>query len=314
MRDNVTGITQLGNGHINDTFLAEAEGGKYVLQRIHKGMDTGKLRFDHELYSQVCRDHDWGCPLWIRDIDGEYFFTDENFRNWRCYPYIEGDIPKPPLDWDMLFSCGQGLAKMHDILSRLPKPPKAVFPSLHDLPRYYNVYRSILQSGNALDDKRDEETEQMIADRIDRYLSCEDKYIAVIHGDAKLSNMLFTNGTVTGFIDYDTVMTGSVTGEIADCIRSACVTEGSFDKNAAGTLISGYLSGSPGHNTSAGDTDSFIRNIYSSFNKICLELALRYYTDVISGGEYFREKYEGYRMKRVRELISVCRGIDREYR
>ena len=109
--------------------------------------------------------------------------------------------------------------------------------------------------------------------------------------------MLFREEKVVGFLDWDTVMEGSVSEEIADCIRSACIKDGKLDIRAAKALIEGYIS--------ASGTDEMITDLVpGAFDKICFELALRYYTDAISENKHFKEKYPGYRLKRAKELLQ----------
>lgn len=315
----------LEEGHINDTYLVKTGSRKYVLQRLQRKMPPERLINNYKLYAPVFEAHGFLYPKWLRDEAGEYFHTDGKGDRWRMYPYIEGEVLHAPLTREQLLACGQGLARVHRLLSELSGTPQAVYPILHDIDYYYECYRELLKSGDIIEENRDPSVEAQLAERIGPFLSrradCSEGAreegtalkenitpaddIAIIHGDAKLSNMLFRNGQVVGMLDLDTVMAGSVTEELADCIRSCCESRGSFDREAAEFLAEGYRRGETADVLAEGYQTGAASHLPQAFNKIHLELALRYYTDAISKEKHFKEKYPGYRLTRVRELLGI---------
>ncbi|MBO4696321.1 MAG: aminoglycoside phosphotransferase family protein [Lachnospiraceae bacterium] len=343
----VTETEAVSEGHINDTYFVRTAAGRYVLQRLQPKMDPEKLRFNFELYSKICESAGWAYPKWMRCKDGTYFHTDSFGRRWRMYPYIEAETLKAPLTKEQLFACGKGLAILHGFLQELPAEPKPVYPMLHDLGVYYERYRTTLSGNNLCEKNRVPEIEEQIQQGIARFLPCghmaerkaaenddnppktagrEDiqpgaaaNNVRIIHGDAKLSNILFRNGAVIGMLDWDTVMAGSASEELADCIRSCCVNRGTFDREAAEVIVEGYRNGmaesaenglsetvkSVTGMIETGEPKSVVSDLPRAFDKINFELALRYYTDVISKDKTFKEKYPGYRLTRVRELLGV---------
>ncbi|MBO4399777.1 MAG: phosphotransferase [Lachnospiraceae bacterium] len=300
----VTEIEAVTEGHINDTFLMKTPAGRYVLQRLQPKMDPAKLLYNYGLSSAACEAAGWAYPKWMPCRYGEYFHTDAEGQRWRMYPYIEAETLQAPLTKERLFACGEGLARLHGILRNLPASPKPVYPILHDLGAYYERYCATLSGDNLCEESRVPEIEERIREGIDRFLTtnvmenADSADIRVIHGDAKLSNILFRDGEVIGMLDWDTVMTGSVSEELADCIRSCCVNRGAFDREAADVLSAGYRSGMP-------EAEAAVSHLPRAFDKINFELALRYYTDAISKEKIFKERYPGYRLERVRELLGV---------
>ena len=307
----VTETESIYGGHINDTFSVKTPAGCFILQRLQPKMDPVKLLYNYELYSDVCELHHFAYPKWMRCRNGGYFHTDEEGFRWRMYPYIEAETLQAPLSSEQLSACGRGLAGLHRMLLDIPIEPKPVYPILHDLEAYYKRYLAILSEDHC-EQSRDAATEEQIRERIGQFLKddedpcpADDRKIfakkgdiRVIHGDAKLSNILFRNGKVAGMLDWDTVMTGTASEELADCIRSCCVNRGTFDREAAKKLADGYLSEMP-------DAEEIVSHLPRSFDKINFELALRYYTDAISKEKHFKERYPGYRLERVRELLGV---------
>jgi Ser/Thr protein kinase RdoA (MazF antagonist) len=290
-------ISSNSSGLINDTFLVSAAGKMYVVQRLNRNMNADFLEFNYGLYSKACEENNWLYPKWIKDSEGEYFYTDSDDDKWRMYPFISCEILEKPLSKERLFSLGQGLARMHEIFDSIDDKPKAVYPMLHDLSHYYDEYNRVLSETK---EERDEELEKKIDDKIDAMLNVQLDTSSVIHADTKLSNILFCNGKVVGSIDMDTIMPGSILEDIADCIRSSCVYSGRFDKEAAEQIIKGY--------ESLSSKKEVEKDLPRVFEKICFELALRYFTDSISEIKYFKEIYPGYSRERAKSLLNILWG------
>ena len=296
--EDISAVTPVLGGNINDTYLIEASSGRYVLQRLQKKMDAGKLEYNYKLYSPACDAEGILYPKWLCLREGGFFFTDKEGCNWRMYTYLDGDILSAPLSAEQCYACGYGLGRLHKVLKSLPEKPKAVYPHLHDIGYYYEQYLSVLNGGNLCEENIDKDIEETIRRMMPKITSGTESEESIIHGDAKISNILFRNGKVVGFLDWDTVMTGSVNEEIADCIRSCCISGNTLDKAAFHALTEGYRDSS----CSGEDIQD---KVAASFEKICFELALRYYTDAISREKHFKEKYPGYRVTRAKELIKL---------
>ena len=294
----IISATPFSGGNINDTYLIESPSGRYVLQRLQKKMDCSKLQFNYKLYSKVCESEGILYPKWLSLREGGFFFTDKEGCDWRMYVYLEGDVLSVPLSEEQCYACGYGLGRLHKVLNGLPDKPMAVYPHLHDIDYYYGQYVDALSGKNLCEESRDKIIEETIRTMMPKVSSVPDAGESVIHGDAKISNILFQNGKVTGFLDWDTLMTGSVNEEIADCIRSCCVSDNTLDNAAFRALINGYRDAS-------GAGEDITDKVAASFEKICFELALRYYTDAISDENHFKEKYPGYRVTRAKELIEL---------
>ena len=297
IRPEVRLISSNSKGLINDTFLVGAEGKMYVVQRLNRNMNAEFLEFNYGLYSKACEENNWLYPKWIKDSEGECFYTDSDDDKWRMYPFISCEILEKPLSKERLFSLGQGLARMHAVFDSIDDKPKAVYPKLHELSYYYDEYKRVISETK---EEHDEELEKIIDDKIDAMLDVKLDTSSVIHADTKLSNILFCNGKVVGSIDMDTIMPGSVLEDIADCVRSSCVYSGRFDKEAAEQIIKGY--------ESISSKKEIEEKLPRVFEKICFELALRYYTDSVSETKYFKEIYPGYSRERAKSLLNILWG------
>lgn len=305
--EKVLSVVPLEEGHINDTYIVKTQDKKYVLQCVQRSMDAAKLKYNYDLYSVSCDRKNWLYPKFIKTYEGSYFHKDDKENDWRMYEYIEADVLNAPLYKDELFACGEGLAEMHDILNSVSGKPEAVYPHFHNLDYYYKRYCESIKEIESAPSKdyilyRDESIEKEIERKAERFLKLKFEESYIIHGDPKISNFLFRNGRVAGFLDFDTVMCGSIFEDIADCIRSCCVSGNKFDKNSADTLIEGY---EKGLSVSRININCDMKRINDAFEKICFELALRYYTDVISKEKIFKEKYPGYLLERAKNLNEI---------
>ena len=295
--DKILDINPLGNGHINDTFLVKTMARDYVIQKVPKDINISHLEYNINLYSEVMDKCGLLYPKWIRNKDGNFYQLDENDGAWRMYPYIECDAISQPLSKAMLYSLGQGLAKLHSAFREITKDPIPVYPHLHDLRFYYQKYKRLLgEDGRALQERMMVEQIESLSDG---FLSADERRQSIIHADTKLTNVLFKDGQVIGFIDFDTIMPGPATFDIADAIRSCCVQNGKVDKEAKDSLVEGYLS-----LTDAGEAQELTDHLQQDYNRLCFELALRYYIDVISGENYFKDKDRTYKLERVRTLLD----------
>ena len=223
-------VTPFGDGHINDTFRVVTDGeGTFICQRIRKAMNPAALEHNYLLCSRAFEEAGMPYPNWLRTREGKYFHTDPEGDHWRMYPMIEGGVLELPLSEDALFACGQGLARMHQVLQTLPGTPVAVYPMLHDLSHYAKRYQGILEDGAFYEEQRDGALEEELRLGLNAMLSLKVDKTRMIHGDPKLANILFQDGKVKTLIDLDTVMQGSLLEDVADCIRSCCAKDGRTD-------------------------------------------------------------------------------------
>ena len=295
----VTDIRPLGAGHINESFLVETDTVSYVLQCLNSSLyadHLAELEDNYLQYRMACeragvRPGEWICPEWLKTRDSLFFHTDAGKKIWRLYRFIPGDDPEPGEP----FIAGAGLGKIHKILRACDSTGvKPIHPDLHDLKAYYDKYL-------AVDDvqERESELDKVISDNIGKMLDITVPADAVIHGDAKISNMIMQEGKVIGFIDLDTLMPGSVYDDLADCVRSCCMRDnGEIDREAADKLLDGYETG-------AGmKLSSDMRKIaHKNVLKNRFMLGLRYYTDHLTGNRYFAESYPGQNLQKAKRLL-----------
>ena len=303
----IEAVEPISGGHINKSFLVTA-GERFVLQRLNPALYADcpdALENNYGQYRQACGSPEgdigkWHCPEWMRNRDGGYFYRDPDGNIWRMYRFLPSDrdpkAPGPdPSNYDP-YAVGIGLGKLHRIMKRCEGIIGiAQNTRLYDLSYHYNRYR--MQEDSPM--PRVEEFDRQIEDGIDAMLHIIVPGGSVIHGDAKVGNMIFENGEVVGFVDLDTIMPGSVFDDLADCIRSCCFDEdGQFDHERAAGLISGY---SKGADTTF--TDDAVKLLGQVIARNRFMLGMRYYTDYLSGEGYFADLDPNRKLERACELL-----------
>ncbi len=296
--DRVIDMSLLGEGHINDTYIVKTKESDYVLQRIQKEMNISHLEHNYALYSEVLDREGLIYPKWMKTMDGSYYYIDEEEYAWRMYPYTQSDRINTPLTKEILYAYGKGLARLHNAFQSIEGDVKPLYPHLHDLKFYHQKYTQIITSDDKKSSFRELQVESRIKTLSEIYLSSDEVSNTIIHADTKLSNVLFKDGQVIGFLDFDTVMQGPVTLDIADAIRSCCIQNGKIDKEAANYLVEGYISISDVRRV-----EDVKNNLWHDFNKLCFELSLRYYIDAVSGENHFKDKEPAYKLERAKALL-----------
>lgn len=306
--EHIDNICDLTGGHINHSLLVTAGGDRYVLQCLNPDIfadHLSDLESNYILYRTACEQSnagsgshlsEWYCPEWIPDRKGQYFCADEEGRIFRLYRYIEGDRTAAGSETDA-YEAGVGLGKMIKILRKCDKSRiRALFPHLHDPDHHYREFLSIEDTVN----DREPLLDKIISEHIDEMRKVAPPLKEVIHGDAKLGNMIFRNGKVVGLVDLDTLMYGSVYDDIADCMRSCCMSRDYvLISDRADMLLRGLQEGAD--ITFTTEENSLILN---NLKKNCFILGLRYYTDHLTGNKYFTEAHPGDNISKSYRLLQ----------
>ncbi len=293
-------IRELDAGHINRTFLVTA-GDKFILQCLNNNLYSTHLTELENNYRQYIKAWrscsgelcEWQCPEWIKSRENKYFFIDDDGRIWRLYYYIQGDVYNGDNGPDPA-EAGMGLGRLHRILMECPAGSvNGIFRHLHDLDHYYREYRMQDQSKYP----RDSGLDSIISGCYEDFERITVPEGNIIHGDAKIGNMIFNNGKVTGFIDLDTLTDGSCFDDMADCLRSLGADN---DEEKISRFIKGYEAG-----RDAVLTDNTVELLILNCRRIRFILGIRYYTDYLAGNVYFRENHPGENLEKARRNIKL---------
>ena len=279
----VTGISEVGTGHINRTFLVTCGGQRYVLQSLNREV----FRSPETVMANIAQVEqafsgsiDVTVPHFLT-CDGRNYASDCD-EIWRMYAYCES----APCD-EPLFRTGFAYGRFIRIMSSSRAQIEPVISSFHDLGGYLGKLRTVCPEGDI---------PPLLTETAKRLKSCfEGVPVRIIHGDAKTDNIIV--GETCTVLDLDTVMTSYAALDYGDLVRSVC--GGDFSAERVGKVTRGFVEG-------AGDllTARERETLYFGVLWVVCELAVRYLTDFYSPVRYFHGRTREQCLVRSKELIS----------
>ena len=326
LNSKVLKIDFIESGLINKTYIIEhlsnGKKSKFILQCLSNVFESHEIvNFNHQLITdhiknKLKKDYPyldnqrWEVPSLIGCESNNLFLLLFDSYFWRAMVYIDDTFSFDILeDKIMAYQTGIGLAKFHLICSDIDFTKlRTSIKNFHNTKHYIDQFNIILKDYNfiELDDKVNKRVQNLISN-----LSSHIEYVefilrnlkqkliplSVIHGDPKLSNFLFDSQYkyVVSLIDLDTVSTGYLLTDMADCIRSICNLAGEdpdniynvyFDINSCKNFLKGYFSFlNP-------KGDSCFELLPEFIYLIIVELAIRFLNDFLQSNKHFKIKYQ----------------------
>ena len=317
----VAGLEPLGNGLINDTFLAQTPDQPFVLQKINRQvfprpeLIMQNLAVLNEHFTGLDTDIGLVIPALLKAADGQLFFIDGQGDYWRAWSYIGNtDCLETFRDLSDAGQVGAALGRFHRLCFGLDTGLfHDTLPGFHITPGYYAHYLEVKARSPVADD---EECSHFIREHQSISNDLEHARMQgllsekIIHGDPKLNNFLFDKASrkVVSLIDLDTVKPGLLHYDIGDCLRSCCHVEGSneFDLDICRAVLSSYVEQMADLLTPH-DFDL----LYPAIRLIPFELGLRFYTDYLDGNRYFKVNEPEQNLIRARAQFLLCASIIR---
>jgi Ser/Thr protein kinase RdoA (MazF antagonist) len=299
----------LGRGNINDTFLVRTKNQSLVLQRINgQVFPDPQILIDNlqyltrHLQSQPNTSaRRWEDPMLIPAGDGSPAVQDSKGALWRALSYIPDSIGFTHTDTLLQAEqTGWALGHFHKRLVGLDLGKMQIpLPGFHSLPEYLRQYKQAVTK-HVKKSSADIQLCMEIINRehkgaliLEHALATGKIQQNIIHGDPKIGNVLFDRKSrlAISLIDLDTVGPGLLQHDIGDCLRSVCNSGGetgnpsqvSFDLKRCEVALRGYFQ-------EAGQLLNPIARglIYDGIKTITFELGLRFFTDYLQGGIYFK--------------------------
>ncbi|MFZ2406344.1 MAG: aminoglycoside phosphotransferase family protein, partial [Methylobacter sp.] len=196
----VTGITPLGNGLINDTYLVTTPSSRFVLQRINRTVFAAPEQIMANLTTlnrHLAQKSGAPVKLQIPEIlktrDNDTLYRDQNGDCWRALSFIANTESIETIDTiGDAEQVGFALGHFHRLTSDLdPSLLHDTLPGFHITPEYLKRYHQVRQQLASQEDR-------YCAGFIARFQSIADDLEAakqqgllplrVIHGDPKLNN------------------------------------------------------------------------------------------------------------------------------
>tara|TARA_Y100001968_G_scaffold315573_1_gene342323 strand:+ start:105 stop:1289 length:1185 start_codon:yes stop_codon:yes gene_type:complete len=353
----ITSIKEISSGNINETYLVKTQTyanqteniHNYVLQKINidvfndldyliSNMNKLQVHLENKFLAKGLEGLDskfknWQLLKYVRLGDSISLFLEHNDNFWRAFNFIQGLQLSSCIENDLIAeSLGLGIGFFHSLLLDLPSSEiSVIIEDFHNTSKYLDVFDNTingLDSKNITSPKLDKRINQLLS-LIEIYrdrMSCleiaksnNEIIERLVHGDPKLSNVLFDKNTLypISVIDLDTVQPDLINYDIGDLLRSACnlageepsiINDVDFNLDVYKRTLSGYLS-IMGNKL----TEAEYYYIPSSIMVVTFQLGLRFLLDYFIGNIYFKTQYNSQNLFRAEVQFRLLKSIDQKY-
>ena len=242
---------------------------------------------------------------------------------WRVFPFLSGTYSTLfPTSVEEVRKAAATIGEWHTFLKDLP--PLQIRPAI---PAFFDVEKRWKQwenaCANALPDRLEPAATAIVEleshrGLVDRFLDLQKENILplrVLHGDPKLSNLLFDNHSheVRALIDWDTVQPGWIVFDFGDMVRAytnpCAEDEPDPEKTTVHrpyleALLEGFLS-----QTEAWLTPSERQHLFLGAQWVIWVQALRFLADYLSGDRYYQVQYEDHNLVRAKNQLKLLESF-----
>lgn len=330
-------IKPFGNGLINSTFSVCILNSKsdFILQKINHQIfkdidllqDNIKRITDHirlKLTQEGETDIYRKTLTLIPTKDGKlYYFDGESY--WRLTLKIEDSVTCDIVNSQYAYYAGVSFGKFQAMLSDIPGEPLGeTIPNFHNMEYRLTQFREAVKSNAANRLATVIGLVQEVEYRAYEMCKCERLFREgklpkrINHCDTKVNNLLFDNeGNVLCVIDLDTAMSGFVTSDFGDFMRTAANTgkEDDADLSKVSFDLDIFKSYSRGYLESA---KSFLTPLEIELLPFGAKLLtymqfVRFLTDYLNGDTYYKIDYESHNLIRSVAQLKLLQSIENKY-
>lgn len=269
----ISRIEVLKSGRINKTYYVKSiHNNEFIVQTLHK-MWGKSLMEDINVVTIYLSKKGWDCPQLLRSRQGD-MFCEVNGNLWRVYTYVKGNsFPQWHIDKNLHKDIGSALGLLHRDLRLLDYKPRHILEGFHEKDFY-------IKKAISIDTHRYPRRLQDIYDdtitNMEKYGSSFSGKKQMIHGDPRIENILCMGKPPHFvFLDYDTLMIGSVYTDIGDCLRSLMLVSDNLDFKK---IITEFLLG---YNAVNKESKILHSSSLHAVKYVTLELCLRFMIDSV---------------------------------
>ena len=309
-------------GLINTTFVVSSQAEKYILQKINNSIFSNPKELMQNIYltTNYLKNVGYKTLDIIKSKEGQLYVVHKK-EYWRLFRFIESQTVRKVDNIRIVSESAHELAIFHKKLNDFP------INNLYDtIPDFHNTVVIFQKFQDVLRNTPKYLLEQCLK-QINYILSKEkDCHIIqnllkqnkiplrVCHNDPKISNFLFdVELNSICLIDFDTLMPGTLLTDIADAIRTICVSEDEeeydlkklhFKYDYFEKFIRSYLE------VNRRNLNNYeINNIIKSIELIFLEQGIRFLTDYLSKNIYFKVSYENQNLVRAKNQLYLSAEV-----
>ncbi|MBT4856679.1 phosphotransferase [Candidatus Uhrbacteria bacterium] len=297
-------VTKVSDGLIHQTYKVESMAGDFILQRLHPLLGTSEIGQDFFAVTTHLNNEGFPAPEAVLGMGGEVLVNDGEY-NWRMQTYIDGRTYSKLDNPYVAKEAGAIYGRLHKSLASMDYEFQSEL-KLHETEKIFAEFQEVIGNWGG-----DIGLKESVRDEVDFILEHLPKQFLpsglpqrVIHGDPKISNILFKGGEAVGVIDLDTCNNHTVLVDVGDAFRSWCGRDEDDSQNAFNLEL--FEAGWLGYIGTAGDflTDEERSLVPRAISCITLELAARFLKDVFDDS-YFGWDAERYASRREHNLARV---------
>ena len=326
-------VESYGNGHINDTYIADSEP-KYILQRINHAIFKnpeqvmsnilGVTEFLREKIIAEGGDPNRETLTVIKTVDGKSYYKTEDGNYFRMYNYVEDAVSYEAVESpEQFYQAARAFGKFQNMLSDYPAEKLYdTIPFFHDTVKRFGDFRKAVADDLA-------GRVATVQKEIDFVLAREADAVVVVnaiaegrvplrvtHNDTKLNNVMLDAKTGAGVcvIDLDTVMPGSLLYDYGDALRfgASSGAEDEVDLDKIYFDLELFEAFTKGFLEEVGDklTPAEIELLPFSAKLLTYECGMRFLGDYLNGDTYFKTHREGHNLDRARTQFKLVADIE----
>lgn len=214
----VLDVAPTGSGLLHHTFRLTTANGVFVLQQLHSAIPDKSI---DDLVAVTT--YLYGCgmrvPQLVATRAGQWMARDAEGGRWRIYPWLTGDVCDALPNVARAESAGRLMGELHRYLAVCPVQLQGGIPHFHDTPFILDELRGVQ---NQLPPALQSVAADVLARLPSIMVTTQAGPAQMIHGDLKISNMLFNVDEAIGLIDFDTLAVHSPAIDVGDALRSWC--------------------------------------------------------------------------------------------
>ena len=285
-------VTAVPTGLINRTYMVDNGGVRTVLQRLN-AIFKPELHLDMDAVTRHLQAAGMMTPVLVPTASGQLWHTAADGAVWRMLTYVDGRTLQHVASAPQARAAGRLVARFHSAVADLKHTFHFSRLAVHDTAAHLAALASAVeQHANHPDHAVIAPMAHEILTQAADLPTLPDKPVRLVHGDLKISNLLFhpQHDQGVALVDLDTLANMTVAVEMGDALRSWCNPHGE-DAAAAGVdaaifaaAVQGYAEGGAREMLQPVEVEALVAGLQT----IALELAARFCTDAL------RESYFGW--------------------
>ena len=310
---NLNSVEKISSGLMHQTHRIRASSGTYFLQCLHPKLSSREILDDYVRVTQHLYKKGFEAPRIVKTEDERFLVCDQSERMWRLTSAVRGKTFEKVTSCELALEGACMLGRFHVGMADFPHAFESNHP-LHDTDGHLAKLKRVLDEQSKADDSFGVHKASVeIFSLIEEVRLPEDLPIRVVHGDPKISNIMFEGSKSVGMIDLDTCNRHSILVDLGDAVRSWC-RDGyedeyqNFHLDRFDSIVKGYI------RSGFRLTPEEVHNIWRSGPLITLELASRFARDVIEdeyfafdGGKY--ESRKAHNAARMNSMLHLARDM-----